>query len=173
MSKLPKLPSPHKFLDNFAEKRAMRDPEYAAFENRKKKSNLFHEGDLEEFFEHIKHFEELNPWWSAYSKWHWRVRSIPGLPKEIKWFVQRGRRGYADCDVWNLNNYLAKIIVGGAEQLRDIAHGFPAEEDMTYEQWQRELTMIAEGFRLYLENDDFVPDETWDKFKHRFLNLWD
>jgi len=31
--------------------------------------------------------------------------------KEIKWFWQRGKRGWADCDVWGFQDYLTDIII--------------------------------------------------------------
>ena len=32
------------------------------------------------------------------------------IPKEIKWFFQRGFRGYSDRDVWNIDEWFLNII---------------------------------------------------------------
>lgn len=45
------------------------------------------------------------------------------FPYEIKWFIQRGKRGYSDRDLWSFDLYLAKIINRGAWQLADEIHG--------------------------------------------------
>ena len=33
------------------------------------------------------------------------------LPREVKWFWQRGKRGYSDRDVWNMDDWFLDIIV--------------------------------------------------------------
>ena len=44
-------------------------------------------------------------------------------PRKIKWFFQRGVRGYADVDSWNADNYLAKQIAGLMQTIMDKGHG--------------------------------------------------
>ena len=81
--------------------------------------------------------------------------------KEIYWFFQRGFRGYADCDCWSLDNYLAKIIVGGVKNLKKYKMGFPVPEwfkeprDMTEEEerkafneWQEVIDTIIFAFDM-------------------------
>jgi len=43
------------------------------------------------------------------------------LLRKIKWFIQRGKRGWADCDAWDFNTYVAGIIKEGTEYL--LEHG--------------------------------------------------
>ena len=43
----------------------------------------------------------------------------------IKWFIQRGVRGYSDRDVWNFDTYIFKILSGGLIRLADTTHGYP------------------------------------------------
>ena len=47
--------------------------------------------------------------------------------REIKWFIQRGKRGYADCDVWGFDYYLSNIIVNGIKDLKEQVHGVPSD----------------------------------------------
>jgi len=43
----------------------------------------------------------------------------------IKWFIQRGVRGYADCDIWDFNEYLAGLIIAGCRKLKEDYIGCP------------------------------------------------
>lgn len=53
-------------------------------------------------------------WYYACYRAVWKVIDFPA---EIKYFWQRGRRGYSDRDVWDFDNYLANVI---AHILREI-----------------------------------------------------
>lgn len=44
---------------------------------------------------------------------------------EIKWFVQRGVRGYSDRDLWEFDGYLSRVIKEGCIWLRMNQHGVP------------------------------------------------
>lgn len=46
---------------------------------------------------------------------------------ETKWFIQRGKNGYADCDVWGFDNYLSEVIVNGLKDLKSQVHGVPSD----------------------------------------------
>ncbi len=94
----------------------------------------------------------------AYLKYHNRRR----WRKEVRWFIQRGRRGYADYDIWVFDHYLAKVIAGGVRQLITEMHGHPtsmceecnvvpyAKHDCKGEErWSKILSDIAEGFEGY------------------------
>ena len=39
------------------------------------------------------------------------------LPKEIKWFFQRGFKGYCDKDVWAIDIWFGNTIIPMLEQL--------------------------------------------------------
>ena len=83
----------------------------------------------------------------------------------IKWFFQRGRRGYADVDAWNLPGYLSDWLPGVLRNLKD-GYGIPTlvyinalncqEKDLEYitceqfytaqHKWNEILENIANGF---------------------------
>jgi hypothetical protein len=46
--------------------------------------------------------------------------------REIKWFIQRGRRGWADCDVWSLDNYLNGWLPNALRCLKEQKQGIPS-----------------------------------------------
>lgn len=92
--------------------------------------------------------------------------------RDIKWLWQRAQRGYADCDVWSLDSYLALVITNSVEQLKNTGHSYPCNLEDPYgvvyygydsefnytvpEQervqiWKQELEKISSAFKLYLE----------------------
>jgi hypothetical protein len=74
--------------------------------------------------------------------------------RNTKAFIQRGRRGYADCDVWNFDGYLCDVIVGGLKDLRKHHSGCPTEiyeeckhnDQATKKEWNHRLDQMIEGF---------------------------
>jgi len=168
----------HRYLQDLAEQRTRKkDPAYAAaMDSRKVEGGYIVLDDnhtIDQMFTLIMRPSELNPWYRWYLTTSNKLTDIKRLPKKVRWFVQRGRRGYSDRDLWGFDGYLASIIVNGALQLREQAHGYPViDDDFTFEQWQRELTMIAEGFNIYQRNE-YVPEETWRKFQKYFPAMWD
>lgn len=76
---------------------------------------------------------------------YWRVR----------YFVQRGRRGWANCDVWNLDHYLARVIGETVHHLAKIDHGWPVSETYpTYESFVADLAKMADSFEHYTRLED-------------------
>jgi hypothetical protein len=47
--------------------------------------------------------------------------------REVKYFIQRGRRGWADCDTWSLDEYLSKWLPDALRYLKTHKHGIPSE----------------------------------------------
>ncbi len=86
--------------------------------------------------------------------------------RKLKWFIQRGKRGWADEDTWEFNLYLAKVISGGVKKLKKDTHGFPscvsAERD-----WDKILDKIIKTFEdAILVNDDkllYLPTDEWNE----------
>ena len=79
-------------------------------------------------------------WWIRYGI----LNIIQDTPRNIKHFIQRGKRGYADCDVWGLGYYLSDVIYGSVKSLRGQLHGHPC--DTTMKQWEKILDSIIWTF---------------------------
>lgn len=45
--------------------------------------------------------------------------------KEVKWFIQRGYRGWAECDVWSYYSYNIKVNLEALKWLKKYKHGIP------------------------------------------------
>ncbi len=76
---------------------------------------------------------------------YWRRRTF-------KYFFQRGRRGWADNDVWNLDSYLAKVIYESLDNLANNLSGHPL--NYTNELWEKKLKEVSQAFKDYYEYDD-------------------
>lgn len=97
--------------------------------------------------------------------------------RKIKWFIQRGRRGYSDADVWNFHSYLSEIIAGGARELKKNHVGVPSmiaggpftkperPIEESSKEWEKILEEIAEGFeateKLYFSYDIKHGSKEW------------
>lgn len=111
--------------------------------------------------------------------WVGRQLDKPGdWMRSVKWGCQRARRGYSEADVWGLDYYLLRVMIGTVKELREITHGHPT--DLTAEKWDAILAEIVSG--LEGVGDDFwnVSEEQQKSFrkslrlmaKHWF-SLWD
>lgn len=123
--------------------------------------------------------------WKYIPNW---IRNIKHNFKWIKWCKQRAFRGWADCDCWSVDGYLAIIIPDMISQLRESAHGVPVDKDgepLTEEMWDGILEKIQLGFEAAqriqgfngeisdykLDNEIF--EEGMTLFKEYYFNLWD
>jgi len=101
-----------------------------------------------------------------------------------KWFLQRGRRGYADCDVWNLDSYLTSWLPAALEHLQRNKMGHPV--GMTRKGWDTRLERMKQGFIEAQKVSDMVYITPRDcamaqrrvesglrVFARHFLSLWD
>jgi len=115
-------------------------------------------------------FDRDEPWQTSI---YWFIRSRvkhywewPGdTYRKIKWFIQRGRRGWADCDTWSMDYYLDGWMPSALRHLKKHKHGVPNEVFPTGKQyvrkdgnpnkaawkvasrrWDRILNQIIEGF---------------------------
>ena len=107
--------------------------------------------------------------------------------RNIKWKIQRARRGYADCDLWEFDEYLAQIIKEGCFILAEQKGSYPSKDGMTLEKWKQILLDMSFGFGSYLEmrTGAYCTDKKefkeltkdFEKAKKLFItyfpNLWD
>lgn len=121
-------------------------------------------------------------WWHVIT--HFWI--IPGeVGRRIKWFVQRGWRGYSDRDNWSIDSFLLDILPPMLENLRKNTHGYPV--DLTAEKWELILFQIEDGLKANkrLCDLDFDPktsemeslqmksDQGLKLFGEHFNSLWD
>lgn len=185
-----------------AEKKAMKDPIYAAEELGRKTgrgtsviSGTGSDGKeytLDGYWEHSKHFSRINPspWWIKIHHWRDSHRLRVSMKyNDIKWFIQRGKKGYSDYDLWSFDSYLSNVISKALIELRDLSHGHPADlcddcmqpgeghECSGFDNWQKILTEISEGFLEDKFNYEGFNQEKFDRamalFVKHFHSMWD
>lgn len=117
--------------------------------------------------------------------------------RKVKWFYQRGKRGYADNSVWSLDWYLCSFMGDALRELADSVHGVPIIDTgrkfedpndcdcLTMEEWKFTIRYLADTFDLgrKIQDYDVKPEEmdaALKRFKHGmamfteyFFNLWD
>jgi hypothetical protein len=79
-----------------------------------------------------------------------RWLTVPRPWHRLRWRWQRSQRGWADRDVWSLDDYLAGLIGEAVEQLRRYGHGFP--NGMTSEEWDATLGRISRPLLAYRQH---------------------
>jgi hypothetical protein len=95
------------------------------------------------------------------------------LFREMKWFYQRGKRGWADKDTWSLDSYLANWLPDALSYLKTHTHGIPvsafeglpvneegyyndSEHKTAEERWNVILDKMILGFQAYIRMQDGV-----------------
>ncbi len=76
------------------------------------------------------------------------------LYDHVKYFIQRGMRGYSDRDVWSWCNHHSEMMVGVLQSLRTHKHGYPA--DLTPGKWTRALNIMEQGFQAMIDEENDV-----------------
>ena len=103
------------------------------------------------------------------------LKNIKWFFKSFKYAAQRARRGYADCDLWDLDSYLTGLIAQALEDFAENMNGYPIEyekyntedkPDAGAAEWAREIKNCSlDLFRSLESLEDFnykKPDIDWD-----------
>jgi len=89
--------------------------------------------------------------------------------KEIKWFIQRGRRGWSDRDNWGACSHLSNVIIGMVENLQKNHCGCPADlydgtaKNNECHKWDEILEEIKQGFKAHQEIENTGRSVQWNK----------
>ena len=113
---------------------------------------------------------------------------------DVRFFIQRGKRGWSDRDAWGVDYYLAEIIPPMLRRLVEMGNGFPANnltEDYTGEDWEKEFKKwhkdllkaaddidqheVATDWSNYKDMEKAVKrvERGLDFVKKNFFSLWD
>lgn len=107
------------------------------------------------------------PWWKHFF-------SPSSYYKPVKWFLQRGWRGYADSDVWSIDAYLCEFMPQALEDLK-LDPGYPC--GLGEKKWNAILDDISEGFRAAYTLADYAYEtdtqrENLEKIQKKGLKLF-
>ncbi len=115
-----------------------------------------------------------------WKRFHGFIGNIKYFSRMLKWAKQRIMRGYADCDVWNFDNFLAAVIPAGLRDLAEL-HSYPFDFG-SHEEWNKWLIETAELFEEAYNDEVFIItgeeyqqkiNKAFDRLKEQFGNLWD
>lgn len=80
------------------------------------------------------------------------------LLRNIRDFIQRGKRGWSETDSWSIDYYLSRVISESVARLRERDIGYPS--NLEPDEWQEILCAISDGFRLHLKVYDDIKEVT-------------
>lgn len=92
--------------------------------------------------------------------YHRTVNRIKPWPHHrLRWFIQRGRRGWAENDTWSLDSYICTVLSGALIRLADRNFAYPGEESPwdTPEKWDTYLRDLSH--RIGAWNADWFNTE--------------
>jgi hypothetical protein len=96
--------------------------------------------------------------------------------RSFKYAYQRATRGWANCDTWDLDDYLEHVISGTLNYLADNHWGYPGNEKFPDDEtWTKYLKDMAQKFYNGNEINDVYPtpegDKWWDWFEDNLKEL--
>lgn len=108
----------------------------------------------------------------------WIIRQwdkLASLPQEVVWFYQRGRRGWADCDSWSIDTYIAPIFVEMLE--RQIQTGITVFSNTGVPKAiQRTMLLhikMTDGMQILTHLEQRQYECGWHLLRRNFGRLWD
>ena len=148
--------------------------------------------------------KENEKWYNKYFviPFHTFINTIKNFPSEVKWFYQRGSRGWSDRSAWSIDTWLVDNLIPMLERLKKEKLGVPSsmyrDEDgmrrngdgdvLAEQRWDNVLGEIIYGLKcakkLQDMNYDYEDEELTKRLtkssqrsfnligKHLF-NLWD
>lgn len=131
--------------------------------------------------ERIKH----RVWYWFYGK-YWRAYYIiTDIPRQIRTFVQRGRRGVGESDIWNLHGYISKVMVEGIKWIKENGMGIPTwdgkkTEKEAVREWKEILDTLIWTFEIAQKISDgdvhylrkARDRKTWEKLCERLCKKY-
>src|SRR6266853_4104629 len=76
------------------------------------------------------------------------------LYDNVKWFIQRGCRGYSEREVWGWCTHHANMMIGVLRHLRKYKHGHPI--GLTPGKWAKKLNVMEQGFQAFMDDENDV-----------------
>lgn len=90
--------------------------------------------------------------------------------RALKWARQRVVRGYADCDVWNLDNWFSDVVSGALTHLAEHHCGWPDHLFKTPEEWTAWLKKAAAAIKMMDEEEQDKVNKYWPPYRDELDN---
>ena len=117
---------------------------------------------VEEVWKSFERFEKEHPLLHNIQSLYYAIRRffiriIDFFKYDIKYFIQRGKRGWSDRDTWGFHYYLAKVIYEGLIHLKKYKHGYP-------------ITILPKKVKDPNKDIDYKANEkVWDKIMDKMI----
>ena len=132
------------------------------------------------FFDELLENRGRYPWWKRNLWWplcrFWGEWSPAMIYRKVKWFVQRGRRGWSDRDIWGLSSYVAEWMPAALRHLKATKHGVPmpmfteaelsemqrggdGDTEAASARWDETMDKMIAGFDAFNRMDDGLYEE--------------
>ncbi len=95
--------------------------------------------------------------------WYW----LREWRKKLVFAWQRITRGYADWDVWDLDQWMLEILPRMLDQLADNTHTYPL--DIGDKEWSKYLHGLASNLRLCTDEAADKLNEYYDEFHNNLI----
>lgn len=100
-------------------------------------------------------------YYAFYRVWRNKIRRFP---RRVRWFIQRGRRGWSDEDAWGIYYYLGDIIPQMLRHMAETTCSYPGVEPYeTPEKWRVKLNELADKIGAYREMSEMPDGWTGEK----------
>jgi hypothetical protein len=94
--------------------------------------------------------------WNGLVKVRMRPRYIVN---QVVWYHQRARRGWADCDTWNLDGYVLHVIAPMLAHLAEHGYAYPGRVPFdTPEKWDEHLRDLSGRLSAWGEVDGLLTE---------------
>ena len=90
--------------------------------------------------------------------------------RALKWAKQRAIRGYADCDIWNMDSWFSSVVPEMLEQLAEEANGWPDGKFETFGEWQQWLRDTAAAIKMMREEEQDAINPYWPAYQEELGN---
>lgn len=112
----------------------------------------------------------MNVFKKGWFTWRQPIKSIKLMYRRCKWAWQRITRGYADCDIWDLDDYFADLISHALWTFSDNATGWPDYRFDTFEEWKDYIREIGNYF--YFIKEDAYDTPALDEWSDNLPEHW-
>lgn len=69
------------------------------------------------------------------------------------WKQERLKQGFDETETWNLDHTIARFIYPRLKYFSEINNGYPAEDDMDDDKWNKILEKMLFSFSFYAQDD--------------------
>ncbi len=121
---------------------------------KRSKSNKFVSAEsVDSSFKRMDRDRKKHPIYYFIHDVYYRIKHfVKETPLNVRTFLQRGKRGWGDSDVWGLSHYLSKTISETVKHLKENNHGHPC--GLTEGKWIDILNEISRTFDLAKRMDE-------------------